>query len=113
VERKERGPNERIRRERTRALRYFSASPARPSVSIFWPRVTPGLWFRLFKTAVIKNRLSFLVSVEIISWHHKKILSVTINHFSSSGGYLANGYMTLGVKWIEYIWAVACGVHIL
>jgi hypothetical protein len=70
-ERKERGPNERIRRDRTRTVRYFSASPARPSVSIFWPRAAPGLWFQLFKTAVTKNRLLFLVSAVLSNRHEK------------------------------------------
>jgi hypothetical protein len=39
---------------------------------------------RLLKTADTKNESLFLIMVEIISWHHKKILSVTINRFSSS-----------------------------
>jgi hypothetical protein len=39
---------------------------------------------RLLKIDDTKNESLFLVTVEIISWHHKKILSVTINRFSSS-----------------------------
>jgi hypothetical protein len=39
---------------------------------------------RLVKTADIKNESLFLITVEIISRHHKKILGVTINRFSSS-----------------------------
>jgi hypothetical protein len=42
----------------------------------------------LLKTTDTKNESLFLVMVEIISRHHKKILGVTINHFSSSGSRL-------------------------
>jgi hypothetical protein len=38
----------------------------------------------LIKTAGTKNESTFLVMVKIISGHHKKILDVTINHFSIS-----------------------------
>jgi hypothetical protein len=38
----------------------------------------------LLKTVDTKNESLFLVTVEIISRHHKKILGVTINRFSSS-----------------------------
>jgi hypothetical protein len=39
---------------------------------------------RLLKTADTKNESLFLVTAEIISRHHKKIIGVTINRFSSS-----------------------------
>jgi hypothetical protein len=38
----------------------------------------------LLKTVDTKNESLFLITVEIISRHHKKILGVTINLFSSS-----------------------------
>jgi hypothetical protein len=41
-------------------------------------------WYRLFKTTDTKNKILFLVTVEIISLHHKKILGATINYFSTS-----------------------------
>jgi hypothetical protein len=31
-----------------------------------------------------KNENLFLVTIKIISWHHKKILSVTLNYFFTS-----------------------------
>jgi hypothetical protein len=43
----------------------------------------------LLKTADTKNESLFLVTVEIISRHHKKILGVTINRFSSSVRWIA------------------------
>jgi hypothetical protein len=45
---------------------------------------------RLFKTTNKKNKSLFFVTVGIISHHHKKILHVTINHFSSSDNWRAN-----------------------
>jgi hypothetical protein len=39
---------------------------------------------RLLKMADTKNKSLFLVTIGITSRYHKKILGVTINHFSSS-----------------------------
>jgi hypothetical protein len=83
-EKRERTQREDKKGEDPRAEIFFGLVHARPSVSIFWPRAAPGLWFRLFKTADTKNESLFLVTVEIVSRHHKKILDVTINRFSSS-----------------------------
>jgi hypothetical protein len=41
-------------------------------------------WCQLFKTVGTKNKSPFLMTIEIISRHHKKVLGVTINHFSTS-----------------------------
>jgi hypothetical protein len=54
---------------------------------------------RLLKTAGTKNKNIFLVTVEIISQYHKKILGVTINHFSSSVATFHNDI--IGSIWVS------------
>jgi type IV secretory pathway VirB3-like protein len=104
-EKRERTQREDKKGEDPRAEIFFGLTRAPVGFDFL---AAPGLWFHLFKTAVTKNRLLFLVSavfhfscrliktadtknkslflitVKIITWHHKKILCVTINRFSSS-----------------------------
>jgi hypothetical protein len=43
-------------------------------------------WCMLLKTDDEKNESPFLMTIRIISRHYKKMLGVTLNHFSTSGG---------------------------
>jgi hypothetical protein len=79
-EKRERTQREDKKGEDPRVEIFFSLARA----PVGFDFLATGLWFRLFKTVDTKNESLFLVTVEIINRHHKKILGVSINHFSSS-----------------------------
>jgi hypothetical protein len=52
-----------------------------PCLALMEVREAPAAASMEAATADTKNKTLFLMTVEIISWDHKKILDININHF--------------------------------